>query len=122
MAACCFYFSDTGGRVGGTATLGVKGGGREEGKKRGSCLRMCSGLSGKPVPRSVDSRRFQSAEDGGANSFTFIRHVHVYSRIYRVRTHAGHLHKLSSRVKLHLVVRKSTLKPLSASLLAPSVK
>ena len=34
MAACCFYSSDTGGRVGGTATLGVKGR-REGGGRKG---------------------------------------------------------------------------------------
>lgn len=39
--ACCFYSSDTGGRVGGTATLGVKG--RREGGTWGGSIQSMGG-------------------------------------------------------------------------------
>lgn len=66
MAACCFYSSDTGGRVGGTATLGVKGrreGGREE---EGRLSSEVFGIVRKPVPGSFGRRCFQSVGDSGA--------------------------------------------------------
>lgn len=62
-----------GGRVWGTATLGVKGGRRERATTgRRGCLRKCSGVSGNRfwapffLLFSEDFCRFQSAEDSGA--------------------------------------------------------